>query len=105
MVTKILKRSRISRAKFRQILKLFSLDLNAKQIAELTGLNRNTVNKYLRLIREKLASYCEQESPFIGEVEVDESFFGAKHIKGKKVLGNIKGRCNFTSHSCAVFNR
>ena len=87
MVTKILKRSRISRAKFRQILKLFSLDLNAKQIAELTGLNRNTVNKYLRFIREKIASYCELESPFSGEVEVDESFFGARHVKGKRGRG------------------
>lgn len=87
MVTKVLIRSRISRAKFRQLLKLFCLDLNAKQITELTSLNRNTVNRYLRLIREQIAQVSEAESPFNGEVEVDESFFGAKHVKGKRGRG------------------
>ena len=87
MVTRVLKRSRISKAKFRTILKLFSLDLNAKQITELTELNRNTVNRYLRLIREQIAEHCEKESPFSGEIEVDESFFGARHIKGKRGRG------------------
>jgi transposase len=44
-------RARITRAKFRQIIKLFALDLTATQITALTALNRNTVNRYLRLIR------------------------------------------------------
>jgi transposase len=87
MDTRVLKRSRISKAKFRTILKLFSLDLNAKQITELTELNRNTINRYLRLIREQIAKHCEKESPFSGEIEVDESFFGARHIKGKRGRG------------------
>jgi transposase-like protein len=78
---------KVSRYKFRKILKLFSLDLNAKQIAEITGLNRNTINRYLRFIREQIARICEMESPFSGEVEVDESFFGARHIKGKRGRG------------------
>jgi hypothetical protein len=45
----ILKRARISTAKFRQILKYFALDIEAIKIAQLTGLNRNTRNKYLLL--------------------------------------------------------
>jgi hypothetical protein len=45
-------RARISRAKFRQLLKLFAVDLTATQITVLTALNRNTVNRYLRLIRQ-----------------------------------------------------
>ncbi|MBN1548227.1 MAG: transposase, partial [Syntrophaceae bacterium] len=28
--------------------------------------------------------YCEQSSPFQGEIEVDESYFGARRIKGKR---------------------
>ena len=44
--------SRISEAKFRQLLKLFCLDLTAVQITEITLLNRNTVNRYLKNIRE-----------------------------------------------------
>jgi hypothetical protein len=71
-------RAQISRAKFRQILRLFALDLTAVQIAELAHLNRNTVNRYLKLIRRQVASFCESESPFTGEVELDESYFGAK---------------------------
>ena len=79
--------SRISEAKFRQLLKLFCLDLTAVQITELTSLNRNTVNRYLKYFRERMAWLCEQESPFAGEVEVDESWFGARRIKGKRGRG------------------
>jgi transposase len=81
------KRSRISEAKFREFVRCFSLDLDAKQTALLTGLNRNTVNRYFRLVRTKIAEYCEQSSPFRGEIEVDESYFGAKRIKGKRGRG------------------
>ena len=51
--------SRISEAKFRQLLKLFCLDLTAVQITELTSLNRNTVNRYLKYFRERIAWLCE----------------------------------------------
>ncbi len=63
-------RARISRAKFRQILRLFALDLTASQIAILTSLNRNTVNRYLTLIRFLVAEFCEKESPFAGNIEL-----------------------------------
>jgi len=43
------KRSRISEAKFREFVRYFSLDLDAHKITFLTGLNRNTVNRYLLL--------------------------------------------------------
>jgi len=65
----ILKRARISTAKFRQILKYFALDIEAIKIAQLTGLNRNTINKYLQLVRKVIALECEQDSPFSGEVD------------------------------------
>ncbi|CAC9960102.1 hypothetical protein BHECKSOX_61, partial [Bathymodiolus heckerae thiotrophic gill symbiont] len=41
---KYVNRSRISEKKFREIIKYFSLDLNAVQIKELTGLSRQTIN-------------------------------------------------------------
>ena len=56
--------SKISEVKFRQILKLFCLDLNANQIAQITCLNRITVNRYLMELRK--AAYCEQTSPMSG---------------------------------------
>ena len=80
-------RSRISEAQFRQIVRLFALDLDATQITALTGLNRNTVNRYLQGIRQRIAEYCEAQSPFAGEIEVDESYFGARRVKGKRGRG------------------
>lgn len=39
------------------------------------------------LIRKQIAEYCEQLSPFCGEIEVDESYFGAKRVKVKRGRG------------------
>ena len=80
-------RARITRAKFRQLLKLFALDLTATQLAAVSGLNRNTVNRYLKLIRQAIAHHCQRESPFSGDVEVDESYFGARRVRGKRGRG------------------
>jgi transposase-like protein len=80
-------RAKISRAKFRQLWKLFALDLTATQISALAALNRNTVNRYLRLIRQSVALHCEHESPFSGDVELDESYFGARRVRGKRGRG------------------
>jgi len=81
------KSSKLSEAKFRLLIKLFAADLTAVQIAQISGINRNTVNRYLRLIRERIATYCENERPFFGVIEVDESWFGARRVKGKRGRG------------------
>ena len=81
------KRSKISEKKFREILRYFSIDLNASQITELSNLNRNTINRYLKEIRIKIANHCQEQSPFRGEVEVDESYFGARRVKGRRGRG------------------
>lgn len=80
-------RAKISQKKFRQILQLFAVDLTASQIALLTKLNRNTVNRYLTFIRQSIALFCEQESPFSGIVELDESYFGSRYVRGKRGRG------------------
>ena len=81
------KRSRISEAKFREIIKYFSLDLEAKKISILTGISEQTLTKYFYKIREKLAEFCADEAKFSGIVEVDESYFGAKRQRGKRGRG------------------
>jgi hypothetical protein len=85
-------RARISEHQFRQIVRLFSLDLDATQITAITGLNRNTINRYLRGIRVRITEYCEAQSPFSGEIEVDESYFGARRVKGKRGRGARQGQ-------------
>ena len=84
---KYVKNAKISKPRFRELLKYFALDMDAQTIALLTKLNRNTVNRYLYLIRKRIAELCEQASPFQGEIEVDESYFGAKRIKRKRGRG------------------
>lgn len=66
MKNKYARHSKISEAKIRQIVRLFSLDLTALQIAALSGINRNTANRYLFAFRERIARYCEAESPVRG---------------------------------------
>ncbi len=87
MSNKYIKRSRISEAKFRHLLQLFCLDIDAHTIALIIGLSRNTINRYVRLIRERIAELCSRSSPFSGEIEVDESYFGARRVKGKRGRG------------------
>ena len=82
-------RSRISEAKFRQIIKLFSADLTAEQISFLCNISRPTINKILKNIRIRMSEFCEEESIFkTGEVEMDESYFGARRIRGKRGRGS-----------------
>ncbi len=88
---KYIKNAKLSEKKFREILKLFCADIPALKIAELTNVNRNTVNRYLRLFRERIAEICENSSPFSGEVEMDESYFGAHRVRGKRGRG-AKGK-------------
>jgi transposase len=62
-------------------------DLTAVQITALTGLNRNTVNRLLARLRERMAEVCESEGRLRGHVEVDESYFGPRRVKGKAGRG------------------
>jgi transposase len=80
-------RTHISERKFKEILRYFSIDLEAIKIAELTGISRNSINKIMNALRRRLAEICEEESPFKGEIEVDESYFGAKRVRGKRGRG------------------
>ena len=80
--------SRISEKRFRQLARLFALDLSASDTARLTGLTTKTVNSIYLKIRARIAQSCERESPFAsGEVEVDESYFGARRVRGKRGRG------------------
>jgi len=82
-----IKHAHISERKFKELLKCFCTDLTAVQTSQLLNINRNTVNKYYNKFRERIAELCNLESPFKGEIEVDESYFGAKRVKGKRGRG------------------
>jgi transposase len=79
-----------SEARFRQVLKCFALDLTASDTAVLCGLSRNTINKIFLQIRQRLlalASSNGKETKAFGVFECDESYFGAKRVRGKRGRG------------------
>ena len=66
----------------------FCEDIRASKTATLLGINRNTINRYFNLFRMIIAaSAMKDSSVFAGEIELDESYFGAKRIRGKRGLG------------------
>lgn len=81
------RRSRISEKVFRGLIKAFAMDLTATDAAELTGLSVRSVNDIYLKIRQRIAERCEGQSPFRGEVEIDESYFGPKRVRGKRGRG------------------
>ena len=81
------KYSKISEAKFRYLLRLFALDLTASDAARLSGLSVRSVNAlYLRL-RRRLQTWCPVPAELNGAVELDESYFGPRRVRGKRGRG------------------
>jgi transposase len=82
------RRSKISERKVRHLLRHFALDLTANHAAKLTGLSRRSVTSIFLKIRERISEECQRASPFSScEVEVDESYFGARRVRGKRGRG------------------
>ena len=81
------KRSRISEAKFRQLIRCFSMDFTATDTAILTQVSIRSINTIFLKIRRRIAQTCEMESPLLGAMEVDESYFGARRVRGKRGRG------------------
>jgi transposase len=54
-------RNKLSRYFTRKIISCFALELTATQTARLMKINRNTVNRYYRLLREAIACFQDQE--------------------------------------------
>ena len=87
-VNRYYQRSKISERKFRQIVRYFAMDFTASDVAQLTGLTRKTVTMIFLRIRQRVAAECERASPYSDcEVEVDESYFGARRVRGKRGRG------------------
>jgi transposase-like protein len=72
----------------KKILECFSVDIPATKTAMLLGYNRKTVDRYFNLFRERILEYQHESlKPFAGEIELDESYFGARGVRGKRGRG------------------
>jgi len=57
------------------------LNIDAEKTSFLVNLNCNAVHRICGKIREKITAICEAKSPFVnGEIELDESYFGARRV-------------------------
>ena len=87
MKNKYLNRAHISERKFREILKYFAEDETTSKASKYSGVSRNSVNKLFHKIRVRIAELSVASTPELGEFEVDESYFGAKRVRGKRGRG------------------
>lgn len=77
----------LSEVKVREIFRCFALDTSATQAASMTGIGRPTINGWHCEIRYRIMQICEEDFPLGGEVELDESYFGATRVPGKRGRG------------------
>jgi len=89
MRNKYLKHTHISEVKFKQILKCFSQDFTASQTSSLTNISRNTINGLFAKFRLRILDLTTNGEGLGGEVEVDESYFGARRVRGKRGRGAL----------------
>ena len=73
MKNKYIIRSRISEAKFREILKYFTEDIEASKISNLTKISEATPYKIFREIRILVSKECEKISKFSGEISSSQA--------------------------------
>ena len=83
-----MKFNRLSGHKIRKIIACFSEDINASSAAKILGLNRKTINLYYNhfrclILQQSLSDHARA----FGVFELDESYFGAKRVRGKRGRG------------------
>ena len=88
MKNKYVKHAHISEVLFRKVLKLFCADIPARTAGGLTGLSvQGTQSLYDGLRLRIMELTLEEARPFAGEVEIDESYFGPRRVRGKRGRG------------------
>ena len=84
---KYCKGTHINERKFREIIKCFSLDLNAYETSKITNISYTTCKKIFQKLRIYIYKNLLKNDTSIGEFELDESYFGAKRVRGKRGRG------------------
>jgi len=88
MKNRYCKRSRLSEHKFRKLIECFCDDFDTVLTAKVVGISRQKLSRYFGALRFRIVELSQLEGKFSGEIEVDESYFGAKRIRGKRGRGD-----------------
>jgi transposase len=81
-----MRQSRLSRERQERLIEHFVAGTTARTAASLIGVNKSTAAYYFHRLRDVIYQATEDETPFCGEIEVDESYFGGRR-KGKRGRG------------------
>jgi transposase-like protein len=87
---KVHKRRRISRQKYQIIFRGFVTDIPASKAAEIAGVNRKTGDRYYNIFRKAILKGAleERSNAHLGNgIEIDESYFGPRRVRGKRGRG------------------
>jgi transposase len=80
--------ARISERKFKELLKMFCADVAALSASKLAVVNRKTSQRIYEVLRRRVVELAREEArPFTGEVEIDESYFGPRRVRGRRGRG------------------
>ena len=79
------RRSRLSRYKQTELLKMFVAAVTARAASEIVGVHRNTAAKFYMRLRQLIAGKLPSYE-LCGEIEADQSYFGGTR-KGKRGRG------------------
>jgi transposase len=61
------------------------------QISEIAKIERKIATRITQLLRARIKKYAEEESCFSrGEIEIDESYFGAGRVRRKRGRGTVR---------------
>lgn len=88
-----LDKAKISSYKIKKIIRHYCVDVEASKTALLLGINRNTINRYYNVFRQAIyeKQTNEWKQSMLGEIEIDESYFGPKRVKGIAVTKRGRG--------------
>ena len=80
--------NKLSDYKVKKIILCFCADIDATKTSRILGINRKTINRYFYIFREKIVyASLGEYTQTSGEFECDESYFGAKRVRGKRGRG------------------
>ena len=81
-----MRKSRLSKQKQDKLMEHFVAGTTARTAAGLADVNKSTAAYYYHRLRELIYQAIEDATPFAGEIEVDESYFGGRR-KGRRGRG------------------
>jgi transposase len=86
-----MRKSRLSPAIQDRLIEFFVSGATARTAAALVGVHRNTAAFYYHRLRQLICQAVEDSTPFFGEIEVDESYFGGirKGKRGRGAAGKV----------------